>query len=247
MVIETVEVESGDTVKAGDVLATLDETALQQLIWDRQTELAELDAQLDRIKNDTESVYIRSTISGRIKQILAAEGDDVVAVMREHGALLILSGDGRMVVRFVPDDPALGEELAVGDEVTVILADGSEKDGEMRRVSSAVWEATLSDNGPIAGETATVWLDDETQLGEGLLEISRPLAITGTDGQIEEIVRDIDTRVQIGSNLLKLAKAPESREAVRLYAERDEMTLALRRLMDYSHAPVIVEIGRAHV
>lgn len=239
VVIDEVAVEPGDAVMAGDILATLDETALQQLIWDRQAELAELDNQLDKVKNDTESVYIRSTISGRVKQILADEGDDVAAVMRKHGALMVLSGDGRMVVRFVPADPALGEELAVGDDVTVILADGTEKDGEMRSFSSAVWEATLSDNGPVAGEAATVWLDKETLLGEGLLEISRPLTITGTDGQIEDILRDVDERVQIDSSLFKLSQAAESREAVRLYTEREDKTQALNQLLDYSHAPVI--------
>ena len=238
-VIDEVAVEPGDAVKEGDILATLDETALQQLIWDRQAELTELDARLDRVKTDTESVYIRSTISGRVKQILAEAGDDVAAVMRKHGALMVLSGDGRMVVRFVPVDPALGEELAVGDEVTVILADGTEKDGEMRQFSSAVWEATLSDNGPVAGEVATVWLDQETQLGEGLLEISRPLTITGTDGQIEDILRDVDERVQIDSSLFRLTQAAESREAFRLYAEREDKSQALSRLLAYSHAPVI--------
>lgn len=240
VVIDQIIIEAGDVVQKGEVLATLDETALQLLIWDKQAALAELDARLDNVKNDPESVYIRSTISGRIKQIFADEGDDVAAVMREHGALMVLSGDGRMVVRFSPVNPALANDLVIGDDVTVILADGAEKDGEFSRLSQTVWEVTISDLGPNVGEKVSIQLDDETMLGEGLLEISRPLVITGTDGQVEDILREVDDRVQIDSTLFRLTRAPESRDAVRLYHERSELISELNRLLAYSQAPVLV-------
>lgn len=234
--IDQVMVESGDKVKTGEILATLDATALQQQIWDSQAGLDELDARLNQIKNDTESVYVRSTLSGRIKQVFAGAGDDVAAVMREHGALMILSGDGKMVVRF---EPLLAEGLAAGDTVTVVLADGTEKDGEIRQATADRCEVTLSDYGPVTGETVEVLLPDGTKLGQGALEISRTLVVTGTDGTIRDVLRDVDTRVQSGTNLFKLEQAPESREAIRLYAERADKAEELNRLIICSQSPVI--------
>jgi len=85
--IKKVLVESGDSVKLGDTLATLDPIVLQAAIYDTQDEISSLDKQLDTAKSKTESKYITASISGRIKQILVEAGNDVAKTMTEDKAL----------------------------------------------------------------------------------------------------------------------------------------------------------------
>ena len=67
--------------------------------------------------SDTVSSAISSGVSGRVKQIFAQKGSDVVACMVEHGALAVLSLDGSMALRF-----STPTGLEMGQTVTVIMS-----------------------------------------------------------------------------------------------------------------------------
>ncbi len=85
--IETVAVEAGDAVRAGDVLALVDETALTATIAQMQSVISELDEQINEKTGETESQYVTSKVGGRIKKIYAAAKDEIADVMVEEGAL----------------------------------------------------------------------------------------------------------------------------------------------------------------
>jgi len=236
--IADVLVEAGDTVKKGDTLATLDPIVLQTAVYDTQDAISSLDKQLDTAKSQTESQYITTSISGRIKQIFAAVGDDVAQTMIEDKALMVLSIDGKMTVSFVP---AATEDLAAGDAVTVTLSDGTEKEGTIVSVSAELCTVTISDNGPAVDESVIVSLGD-TQLGSGTLQINSPLSITGTNGKAADILQSVDDYVNKDTKLIKLENASVSRDYSQLYADRLAKSDLLNTLLTYQETNSITAV-----
>jgi multidrug efflux pump subunit AcrA (membrane-fusion protein) len=236
IILNDVLVEAGDAVKQGDVLATLDPVALQGAIADAQDELASLDTQLNSIKDKTQSAYITSSISGRIKEILAAEGDTIDSVMTQKGALIILSIDGKMKVSFVPSNTA---NLAQGDEVVVTLSDGSKEDGKIESVSAQQCVVTLTDDGPAVGDMVTVALADGTVLGKGPLEINKPIAVTGTSGTVKDVLKALNDTVNKGTKLIELKEAAPSRDYEQLYSDRLDKAETLNTLLVYAQGNAI--------
>ena len=98
--IESVKVRAGDAVSAGDLLLTYDTEAISDRIETLYTELSTLDQQIMR-RTSRESINAPTT--GRVKAIYAEPGDDLETVMREKGALALLSADEKMQVDIVTD------------------------------------------------------------------------------------------------------------------------------------------------
>jgi len=228
--IKKVLVESGDSVKLGDTLATLDPIVLQAAIYDTQDEISSLDKQLDTAKSKTESKYITASISGRIKQILVEAGNDVAKTMTEDKALMVLSIDGKMIVTFTP---ATTEGLSAGDGVTVTLSDGTAKDGVIASISAKECSITISDSGPAVDDNVIVTLADKTVLGSGTLKINSPLAISGTNGKVADILVSLDSYIYEGTNVIKLEDAAVSRDYQQLYADRLAKADQLNTLLAY--------------
>lgn len=128
--VDEVMVESGDAVKAGEVLAIVNQASVTKILSQIQDELAELDEEINDTKGDKESAYIKTYIAGRVKKIYAETGKNASAVMQEKGSLLVLSIDGKMAVSL---EGVSG--MGAGDDVTVRLSDGSEKEGTVESAS----------------------------------------------------------------------------------------------------------------
>jgi multidrug efflux pump subunit AcrA (membrane-fusion protein) len=231
--IDQILVESDDPVKRGDVLATFDPAALQSAIRDTQSELSRLDAQLNQLKGKKESIYLTSSLSGRIKQVFLAEGDRIDSVMAEKGALMVLSLDGLMKVTV---EPAASEGLAAGSNVLVILPEGSKIDGEIQKITPQNCVVTLADKKPTVGDQVTVVREDGTEIGRGLLEINQPLPITGTSGIAASILRNENDSVQKGTRLIKLEEAEASWNYQDLYSKRMDLADRLQTLLNYAQS-----------
>ena len=211
--------------------------ALRTAIWDAQDELDSLTAQLQEAKGESESQYITTAVSGRIKQVFAEEGADVDDVMAEHGALMILSIDGKMRVSFTPSTT---EGLQAGDEVIVTLSDGDEEDGEIASITQQECVVTLTDRGPDVGEQVSVTLDDGTAFGSGTLAINKPVAITGVSGVIDEIRKDEGTYVSKNTKLIEMKEASITREYDALYEDVQEQTDVVNTLLAYTENNAIL-------
>ena len=106
-------------VSEGDPLASVNRASVLSALSQAQSQLDELDSELEAAGEDEVDDKVRSAASGRVKALYAGEGDDVAAVMVENGALALLSLDGYMAV-----DVASGS-YAEGDTVEVRTSDGT--------------------------------------------------------------------------------------------------------------------------
>ncbi len=227
--VDEVMVESGDAVKAGEVLAIVNQASVTKILSQIQDELAELDEEINDTKGDKESAYIKTYIAGRVKKIYAETGENASAVMQEKGSLLVLSIDGKMAVSL---EGVSG--MGVGDDVTVRLSDGSEKEGTVESASEKSSVITLTDNGTSVGEKVTVLDESGEEIGSGELYIHQPIEITGTAGTISEIVAEENEEVGAGDTLVKLTDLPDSSEYQQLLDKRSELTETLKALAQLS-------------
>lgn len=177
--VEEVLVSAGDTLKAGDPIAKVKMASVMTALSDTQKSLDDLDDQISDSKDDAVKSYVTASIGGRVKRIFAQPEQNVVDVMTEHGALAVLSIDGCMVV-------TIEAGLESQQTVTVQTENGKTYPGTVEHADGTTAAITLTDDGPLYGETVQVY-DGETLLGSGTLEIHNPLAVTGYAGTIQRV------------------------------------------------------------
>lgn len=207
--LDTVYVKVGDRVHAGDVLASVKASDILAALSELQDQLEDLDKDLKDAKNDTVSATISAGVSGRVKAVFAEAGDDVSSVMYEHGALALLSLDGKMMVR------VSGGGYTQGQTVTVTDSQGKEYEGNVSTVSGDEATVLLTDNGPRYGDTVTV---DGTDTGT--LEIHQPLKVTGYAGTVSRVSTRENAQVSRTTTLFSLKDTASSANYDRILAQR---------------------------
>jgi len=223
--IDEVIAERNDTVKTGDLLATVDMSTVMTALANLQAQLDALDEQIASAKGDEVNSYISSGIAGRVKQIFAEENMDVSACMAQHGALAVLSLDGYMALDLETD------ALSKGDTVTVVRADDTEIKGNVDMAANGKATILVTDNGPLYGETVTVKTEDGTEIGKGELYIHSPLGITGYAGTVSMVNVKENTAVYSGSPLFTLKNTSFTANYDTLLRQRGELEEELLRLL----------------
>lgn len=223
--VNEVEVEAGDTVKKGDLLATVDMATVMTALSDLQEKMDELDDDINAAKGETVNSTITAGLTGRVKIIYGEKGMDVSACMAEHGALAVLSLDGYMAADLETD------QLSKGDTVTVIRADGKTLPGKVESAAGGKATVLVTDNGPMYDEEITVTLEDGTEVGKGKLYIHNPVAVTGYAGTINSVSARENASVSAWSGLFSLKDTSFSANYDTLLRERSDMEETLMELL----------------
>lgn len=223
--ITEVLVKRNQTIKAGDILATVDMASVISAMADLQVQIEELDEQISDAEDDSASTRIKAGVTGRVKAIFGEKDADVTDVMYEHGALALISLDGYMAVDIET------EALAVGDIVTVKLSDEKEVDGTVDSVLDGKVTVLLTDNGPKYEETVVVLNSEGAELGTGNLYIHSALRVTGYSGIISYVNVSENTKVYSSSVLFNLKDTGYSANYNSLLRERAELEETLLELL----------------
>ena len=224
--VEIVEVlvEKRDTVKKGDILATVDMATVMTTLADVQDQLDDLDDEIADAKGDTVSSNITAGVSGRVKRLLAQKDTDVTACMAEHGALAYLSLDGYMAVEIETD------ALTRDQKVTVVRADGSELEGTVESCLGGKAVVLVTDNGPKYDETVTVKTELGT-VGSGSLYIHSPLAVTGYAGTVSGVSVTENANVYSNTTIFSLKNTSFSANYDTLLRSRQDLEETLMELL----------------
>lgn len=223
--ITEVLVKLNQTVTAGDVLATVEQSSVISAMADLQSQIKTLDTQLSDAEDDAADTTIYAGVTGRVKTIFGEEGADVVDVMAEHGALALLSLDGYMEVTIQTD------ALTVGDGVSVKLSDGKTVTGTVESVADTGTTVLITDEGTTYEDTVTVLSSDGTELGSGTLGIHSALRITGYAGTISEVKTKLDKKVTDESKLFILEDTGYSANYQSLLRSRADLEETLLELL----------------
>ena len=250
-------VEVGDSVKAGDVVARLENDELDaeiaQLEYDLQTAQQAVRATQTHTQYvykqlyddegyprfDTETgepllgkysneITIRAPADGLIKAVYIEKGDDALAVYREYGAVMLLSTDGKMKVEL---SGLSGSLLELGQTVA-IRGKGIETTGKVVSLTRRGTEATVevADDEYDMDIPVTVYTQAGETVGAGTLEINKPMAVSAYGGTIKGLLVKVGDRCERYDALARI--------------EWDEIPLYLDNasvLRDYDKALVSLE------
>lgn len=192
-------VSNGDAVREGDPVAKVDRVSVMNAIVEVKDSMEYLQDQINDSKDDTISSYIRAAAGGRVKQVFAEKGDSVMDVMLEHGALAVLSLDGRMAVE-VEQKTA----LAAGDSILVTLADGKEITGRVESNLAGKLVVTLEDKGYAVGEQVQLATKEGESIGSGALYVHNAWAATGYSGTVQSVYAREESNTAEGNTLFVL-------------------------------------------
>lgn len=221
--VEEILVRPGDTLNEGDTIAAVDVNSVMTALADVQSQLEDLDDQINDAKNDTVSTYMTSAVTGRVKCIYAQAGDNVVDVMTEHGALAILSLDGLMTV-------TIDAQLTPGDSVTVASQEKTYA-GTVESCLAGKSVVSLTDNGPTYQAEARVLDGEGNALGTGTLAIRNPLSVTGYAGTISYVNVRENSQIWSGGSLFTLTNTGYTANYDTLLRTRTETEQTLNELI----------------
>ncbi len=202
--VENLLVEDGDIVSAGQTLAVLSDDALADQIDSIKEQIITQDATIAGLmRGNTGSKTLKAPVESRVKAIYAAEGQDVGVAMSAHNALMLLSTDGKLKVDF---DPAEGVRPESGQAVKVVVGDKSvdgfvalTPDGATTQAQVQINDDTLD-----IGVDAKVLSADGATMGQGKLEVNRPLLVSAYSGTVDSIDVKVGDLVKAGRRLVRL-------------------------------------------
>ncbi len=223
--VNEVVVDAGDTVRKGDLLATVDMATVMTSLSSLQDQMNQLDKSINAAKGEEAGTQIQAGVSGRVKILHAEENMDVSLCMAEHGALAVLSLDGYMAMDLETD------KLSKGDLVTVTLSDGKVYDGKVSAQTGNTVTILVTDNGPKYAEEVTVSTKDGAQLGKAELYIHNPLGVTGYAGTVKTVVAKENAAVTAQSVLFNLKDTSFSANYDTLLRERADLEETLLELL----------------
>ena len=235
--VSSVCVKNGDLVTDGQIVAKADQTSVMQAIATIHTVLEEIDDQLQEAHEAKGSTSLTAPVAGTVKAVYAQAGDRAIDVMNDHGALLLLSLDGRMAVQL----PA-SEALTVGSKVIVTLPDGTELAGEVAFLEEGVATVTVVDRGYAVGTEVFVKTEGGEVLGSGPLSVHKALNITGYLGIVTRVYTQEGSTVNGDDVLFDLSDTEDLAEYAALLQRRETYEKELKTLFElyedgYIHAP----------
>ena len=210
--------EVGDTVKTGDVLMQMDNDTLLEEIYQLESDIQPYQEELlytktheqykykqlrhadGRLRYDvntgeplmekySDEITVRAPCDGRVMAVHIKEGSDALAVYREHGCVVMLSTDGCMKVELEGYNP-LG--LEYNQEVRVI-GEGIDVTGtviELKRYGTQATIQVTDDSFPM-DSPVIVMTQEGDLLGEGILEINKPMAVSAYGGTVKGVAWNV--------------------------------------------------------
>lgn len=243
-------VANGDVVAEGQALAAVDKTSVMNTIATVQNNLEYLAGEVRTAASGATNAYLAAPAAGRVKAIYAEAGDDVQSVIREHGALMVVSLDGRMAV----DAETASDAATPGKSVTVRCEDGMEYAGRIEIRRGSTLTVTLTDDGPALGAAAEIVLDGET-VGTGTLYAHSAWNVTASAGTVAAINTAVGRQIYAGTTVLTLSGVDaegEYRRLSQLHRDYEDTMLKLFRLyqsgtVTASAAGRVSDLDTAHV
>lgn len=218
-------VSAGDTVKKGDVIATVDRDTVLAAIADVQQLIDELDAEAEELKDSSSSSTIDASADGTVVKIYAEEGKAVEDVMYEHGALMLVSLDGLLAMK-VDNDGG----LTIGDAVRVVGSDGEAHDGKVAAIGKEDATITVSLGDFSFDEKVTAYNASDKELGSDKLSIFNQQKITGYSGTVSSIYVAEGSTVSSGDALIALTDTDTEADYQLLLKRRKKLVEQADRL-----------------
>ena len=219
-------VDEGDSVAEGDIIAKIDPDAIQRRIVEIQTEIEAVDTEIRTEKNKENTLYVASAFEGRIHKVYAERWESVQSVMKEHGALALMSVDGRMKV---VTEHKLG--ILPGGSYTAVLPDETEREALAIAQADGSAAITFSDWEVEIGSEIKIKNGEGEIICEGTAEIYEPIKLTALSGRIDEIYVNEKDYVNSGTSVFYITNISPSEQYPELFTKREDLVTEWQTLL----------------
>ena len=222
-------VKNGQEVKKGDPVAKIDKVSALTAVTEIRTSMAAVEKQMETFSDEKSASTVTAPAGGRVKAIYAGPGDSVAQVLVEHGALALLSLDGRMCVTLT-----VSSQLIPGDSIPVTLGSGKTVTGRVESNLNGELTVTIADNGYAVGDTVTL-----EGLGSGSLEIHNPWLATAFNGTVSQVNIRLEQTVSSGGSLFTLKDTDYTAQRELLAETHRDYEELLQKLLTWQDTGVI--------
>lgn len=222
-------VKNGQEVKKGDPVAKIDKVSALTAVTEIRTSMAAVEKQMETFSDEKSASTVTAPAGGRVKAIYANPGDSVAQVLVEHGALALLSLDGRMRVTLT-----VSSQLIPGDSIPVTLDSGKTVTGRVESNLNGELTVTIADNGYAVGDTVTL-----EGLGSGSLEIHNPWLATAFNGTVSQVNIRLEQTVSSGGSLFTLKDTDYTAQRELLAETHRDYEELLQKLLTWQDTGVI--------
>ena len=222
-------VKNGQEVKKGDPVAKIDKVSALTAVTEIRTSMAAVEKQMETYSDEKSASTVTAPAGGRVKAIYAGPGDSVTQVLVEHGALALLSLDGRMCVTLT-----VSSQLIPGDSINVTLDSGKIVTGRVESNLNGELTVTIADNGYAVGDTVTL-----EGLGSGSLEIHNPWLATAFNGTVSQVNIRLEQTVSSGGSLFTLKDTDYTAQRELLAETHRDYEELLQKLLTWQDTGVI--------
>ena len=222
-------VKNGQEVKKGDPVAKIDKVSALTAVTEIRTSMAAVEKQMETFSDEKSASTVTAPAGGRVKAIYAGPGDSVTQVLVEHGALALLSLDGRMGVTLT-----VSSQLIPGDSIPVTLDSGKTVTGRVESNLNGELTVTIADNGYAVGDTVTL-----EGLGSGSLEIHNPWLATAFNGTVSQVNIRLEQTVSSGGSLFTLKDTDYTAQRELLAETHRDYEELLQKLLTWQDTGVI--------
>ena len=222
-------VKNGQEVKKGDPVAKIDKVSALTAVTEVRSSMAAVEKQMETFSDEKSASTVTAPAGGRVKAIYANPGDSVAQVLVEHGALALLSLDGRMSVTL-----NVSSQLIPGDSIPVTLDSGKTVTGRVESNLNGELTVTIADNGYAVGDTVTL-----EGLGSGSLEIHNPWLATAFNGTVSQVNIRLEQTVSSGGSLFTLKDTDYTAQRELLAETHRKYEELLQKLLTWQDTGVI--------
>lgn len=231
--IDTVEVEDGDVVAQGDVVATVDRDSVKEQITAMESQLSDINSAISAMDRSGSS-SLSAPVSGRVKRIFVKPDDVLTEVVTKYGGVMELSVDGKLRVEFTPT-----KSLKIGDTVTVSFLNHDEE-GTVMSEEDGVCTVTIEDDRDYIVDTEVTVTDERDEVvGTGYLKSNHPYLVEAGYGIADEINVENGDSVDSGSTLLTRRNYTYNADYLELLESREELMEKLGELRRLEREPEI--------
>ena len=191
--------------------------------------------EIEAASNNTVTKTVSAAAGGKVKAVYAEKGDDVSAVMTEHGALAVISLDDMMAVEI--ETKAV---LSAGDRVWVGFEDGTEVSGRVESAFEGTAVITVEDENYPIGAAVVITDSDDKKLGEGVLYVHHAWNAVAYSGTVSAVNLKENSTVSAGKSIFSLKNAENSSRfetLSRQHREYEELMLELFVMYQNGYIP----------
>lgn len=233
--LQTIEVNEGESVSKGQILARYDEDALKASLREARNTLAAQEktvAQLLAQQRSDQS--IQTAVAGLVKQLNLETGQMVQQTL-EGRAAAILSSNGLMQVSIEPSEP-----LTLDQVVRVAVGTVTYTGSVARLDNNGSALITFSDARALIDETVQVTLDGDL-IGEGKAQVNMPyLLYTQSDGVVSSVSVSLNNKVNRNATIFRVSNAEPSREYMEALEDLDDLRHLVISYEEMLESPVFI-------